>query len=158
MLKSIVTLLTLTLLGGLATADDKGKRRDRREQAKQRHFDKHHRDDQPRRVNRPGRANRKIINRRPVYVSNGNYVFASGTTRVYTRPVIRTRYYNARVRPQFVVENYTAEPGYIWVRGQWSWGGREWIWNDGHYAPDPQFQTYYDDGSYDYSVNISIGN
>ena len=76
---------------------------------------------------------------------------------MYTRPVIHTRYYNARVRPQRIVERYRAEPGYIWVRGHWTWTGHEWRWGDGHFEPDPQYSAYYDDGSYDDSLNISVG-
>src|SRR5690242_5980395 len=52
----------------------------------------------------PIRANRRVIERRPVYVNNGRYVFANGRSYVYTRPVIRERYYNRAVRPQVIVE------------------------------------------------------
>ncbi len=153
MLKFIVTALTFAMLGGIATADQHKGRHDNR-----RPVVRENRSNQPTRVNRPAqRANRKAMNRRAVYSNNGNFVFASGNTYVYTRPVIRARYYNARVRPQLVVENYRAEPGYIWVRGQWTWGGSEWRWSDGHYMADPQYATYYDDGSFDYSINITIG-
>jgi hypothetical protein len=56
--------------------------------------------------------------------------------------VIRARYYNVRVRPQLIVENYPPEPGYIWMRGQWTWSGAEWRWADGHYLADPQYSNY----------------
>lgn len=68
---------------------------------------------------------------------------------MYRRPVIRERYYNVRVRPQIIVENYPAQYGYIWISGNWSWNGYEWQWNDGHYAPDPSIEFYYDDDSWD---------
>ena len=97
------------------------------------------------------------MTRRPVYVNDGRFVFSSGVSRSYQRPVIYTRYYNARVRPRIIVENYPSEPGYIWVSGGWTWIGSEWQWGGGHYAPDPQYSTYYDDGSYDYSPTFSVG-
>ena len=84
-------------------------------------------------------------------------MFASGVTHVYTRPVFTTRYYNVRVRPAYVVENYEAVPGYIWVRGGWTWGGNEWRWYNGYYAADPQYSNYYSDGSYDLRVNVNLG-
>jgi hypothetical protein len=58
--------------------------------------------------------------RRPIYVA---------------RPVIRARYFDVRVRPALVVENYPPRVGYVWVRGAWQWNGAEWIWMPGHYAP-----------------------
>jgi hypothetical protein len=150
MMKSIVAALTLTLFGGVAAADrDNHHDHDRGPVARDHRGDEH-------RVNRPAqRANRRVISRRAVYANNGRFVFASGS-RAYTRPVIHARYYNARVRPAIVVENYQPEPGYIWVSGQWAWSGREWLWGDGHFVADPQYSNYYDDGSYDYSVNFSI--
>jgi hypothetical protein len=157
MLKFIVTALTLTMLGGIASADRRNDRREDRDD--KRPVVRDHRNNQPQRVNRPAqRADRRVLARRAVYVNNGRLVFAGGVSRAYTRPVIRARYYNARVRPQLIVENYSPEPGYIWVRGQWRWSGYEWRWGDGHFVPDPQYSNYYDDGSYDYSVKISIGN
>jgi len=141
------------MLCGIGSADRRDHRRDDR-------HDKRPvvRDHKQHRVNRPAqRANRRVIPRRAVHVHNGHFVFAGGVSRAYHRPVIRARYYNVRVRPQIIVENYRPEPGYIWVRGQWIWSGYEWRWGDGHFVPDPQYSNYYDDGSYDYSVNISIG-
>jgi hypothetical protein len=156
MLRLIVTALTVTLLGGVAMADrDRGRgdhdRRDHRPNARDHRNDGH-------RVNRPAqRANRRVLHRQPVRAQNGRYVFAGGVHRTYQRPVIRSRYYNVRARPQLIVESYDPVPGYIWVRGSWAWSGREWRWNDGYFASDPQYATYYDDGSYDYSVNVHIG-
>jgi hypothetical protein len=97
------------------------------------------------------------MTRNPVYVTDGRFTFSHGTTRVYRRPVITRHYYNPRVRPRLIVERYPVEPGYIWVRGSWTWTGREWQWTSGHYAPDPQYSVYYDDGSYDYEPNFSVG-
>jgi hypothetical protein len=143
------------MLGGFAAADRRPEHRD------------HHRDNRPvvrdhrhnhhPRVNRPAqRSDRRAVDRRAIHVNNrGHFVFHNGIRRAYTRPVIRARYYNVRVRPQLVVERYEAVPGYIWVRGQWSWNGAEWRWGGGHFAPDPQYSNYYDDGSYDYSISIS---
>lgn len=78
--------------------------------------------------------------RRPIYVS---------------RPIIRERYYNYYRRPTLIVENYNAQPGYFWVAGAWSWSGAEWIWQPGHYQPDPSYveqgyqQQGYDQQGYD---------
>lgn len=105
--------------------------------------------DNRRRYNGPVRANRRAISRRPLYVNNGRFTFHNGHTVVYSRPVIRERYYNVRVRPQIIVENYPAQYGYIWVQGNWSWNGYEWVWNQGYYAPDPSISVYYDDDSWD---------
>jgi len=96
------------------------------------------------------RHDRRAVTRNRVYVNNGRYVFNGGVTRTYTRPVIRHRYYNVRVRPRVIVENYDPVPGYIWIAGQWQWNGREWMWSSGHSAPDPRYRVWYDDGSYDY--------
>ena len=62
--------------------------------------------------------------RRPVYVS---------------RPVIRERYYNYYRRPALIVENYNPMAGYYWVAGGWTWDGYEWLWQEGHYQPDPSY-------------------
>jgi hypothetical protein len=157
MIRLLVTGLTLTLLGGVAMAD---RQNDRRGDKRPTVSDRDNRS-QPKRVNRPAqRSNRRAIARRPIRASNGAFVFHNGIRRSYTPPVIQTRYYNVRYRPQLVVENYEAVPGYIWVRGSWSWTGREWRWNSGHFAPDMRYSNYYDDGSFDYSISFSgrIGN
>ena len=62
--------------------------------------------------------------RRPIFVS---------------RPIIRAHYYNYYRQPSLLVENYGAMPGYYWVAGQWSWNGYEWLWQPGHYEPDPNY-------------------
>ncbi len=99
----------------------------------------------------PVRANRRVIDRRPLYVSGNSFRFHNGRTVVYSRPIIRQRYYDVRVRPQIIVENYPSQYGYVWVSGAWGWNGGEWQWNSGHYAPDPSINVYYDDDSYDVS-------
>jgi hypothetical protein len=97
----------------------------------------------------PVRANRRVYNRTVVHVNGGNYRFHNGTSVVYRRPYIARRYYDVRFRPQVIVENYPSQNGYIWVSGHWNWTGAEWNWIGGHYAPDPNIRTYYDDGSYE---------
>jgi hypothetical protein len=82
-------------------------------------------------------------------VNNGHYRFHNGRSVVYTRPVISRRYYDFRVRPTVIVENYPSQAGYVWTSGHWNWNGAEWIWIGGHYSPDPGIKTYYDDGSWD---------
>ncbi|CAN5911914.1 hypothetical protein BH11MYX3_BH11MYX3_38920 [soil metagenome] len=155
MKRLLIAALTLTMVSGIAVADRRGGRGNGRNNGQGMRQDR--RNEPPRRVNRPGRADRRAVNRGPVRVTNGHYVFGGGVSYAYNRPVIRTRYYNARVRPRLVVENYRAVPGYVWVRGGWTWDNTEWRWGDGYYAADPQYQTYYDDGSYDYSVSLRIG-
>jgi hypothetical protein len=92
--------------------------------------------------------NRRVYNRTTVHVSNGHYRFHDGTSFAYRRPVISRRYYDFRIRPTVIVENYPSRGGYIWVSGHWNWTGAEWNWIGGHYAPDPSINTYYDDGSW----------
>lgn len=67
--------------------------------------------------------------RRPIYVS---------------RPIIRERYFDHYRRPALVVENYGPRDGYYWVVGQWTWNGYEWLWQPGHYEPDPSYNYNYD--------------
>lgn len=151
-----LTLLALTLFGGVAVADrDRDHRRDRREHREHReHRDsrpvvrdhRHHSD-----YRAPVRHNRRVVRGGShVYVNNGRYVFRNGYHRPYVRPVIHRRYYDYRLRPSIVVEHYDPVPGYIWVQGRWDWNGVEWIWSSGHFAPDPRVRVWYDDGSFDY--------
>ncbi len=64
--------------------------------------------------------------------------------------MIRQRYYNVRVRPALVVENYEPQAGYVWTAGHWNWNGYEWVWTSGYYAPDARVRVWYDDGTYEY--------
>jgi len=99
-----------------------------------------------------GYQQRVRVDRRPVYVNNGRFMFSGGVSRVYNRPVIRHRYYDYRYRPQIVVENYDPVPGYIWIQGSWSWSGYEWRWTSGYYSPDPNYNDgYYGDDYYQQS-------
>lgn len=77
--------------------------------------------------------------RRPVYVNNGRYTFNDGRYYSYRRPIINRRYTSYSYRPQILIENYDPMPGYIWVQGNWSWNGYEWIWTSGHYAVDTAY-------------------
>jgi hypothetical protein len=74
-------------------------------------------------VVRTGPSYHRVV-RRPIYVS---------------RPIIRERYFNYYRRPALIVENYNTTPGYYWVAGTWTWDGAEWIWQPGHYEPDPNY-------------------
>jgi hypothetical protein len=140
MRRLLLAMIFLTVFGGVAAAD--------------RHRD--HRGDRGRSTYRDNRGyrngdfrNRRVITRNHVYHNNGRYVFHGGRTFNYTRPVIRSRYYDVRVRPRILVENYTTVPGYIWTPGNWRWDGYEWQWVSGHYAVDPSY-TFYDGGGYTY--------
>jgi hypothetical protein len=140
-----LTLLALTLFSSAAFADrDRRDRRrydDRRGPVVRDHRDSRH---------YAPRRERRAVSRNRVYVSNGRYVFHGGVTRTYVRPVIRQRYYNYRIRPTIIVENYDPMPGYLWIQGNWNWNGYEWIWVSGHYAPDTRYRVWYDDGTYEY--------
>jgi hypothetical protein len=69
-----------------------------------------------------------------VRMNGGRYVFRGGVVRTYRRPVIREHYYNVHVRPAIVVEQYDPVPGYMWVHGDWAWGGSEWVWQPGYWS------------------------
>ena len=84
-------------------------------------------------------------------VINGNYGHGYGYGHHYvrrpiyvSRPIIRERYYNYYRRPALIVENYSAQPGYFWVPGAWTWDGAEWIWQPGHYEPNASYDYGYD--------------
>lgn len=99
---------------------------------------------------RPVVQRRPVIQRRPIYVSNGYYQFDNGYRYRYARPVIHRRYFNYRVRPQIIVENYQPVAGYVWIPGQWQWNGYEWIWSAGYYQIDPAYSdSGYSDPGYD---------
>jgi hypothetical protein len=72
------------------------------------------------------------------YAVRGGFGVRSGYDRrpIYMRgPVMREHYYNYYRRPAYITESYAAMDGYVWVRGDWTWDGAEWIWQPGHYQP-----------------------
>jgi hypothetical protein len=103
------------------------------------------------RVAAPGwQAPRHNYYRRPVYINNGYYQFNNGYRYAYSRPVIRQRYFDYRVRPQIIVENYQPVSGYNWIGGQWQWTGYEWQWVSGHYECDQAYsEPAYNEPAYD---------
>lgn len=87
------------------------------------------------------------VNVRPSPVWNGGshgYVGANrGHEVIYgQRPVVHERYFNYYQRPQLIAESYAARPGYYWVAGSWQWDGYEWLWQPGHYEPNPAYAPY----------------
>ncbi len=103
--------------------------------------------------NTPARNHRGRV--KYVRASGGRYVFPGGVVRVYKRPVIRARYYDRRVRPAIIVESYDPVPGYVWVAGNWTWGGSEWIWTPGYWAVAAE-PAPVDTGGFSVSAGISI--
>jgi hypothetical protein len=93
-----------------------------------------------------------------VRVSGGRYVFPGGVVRVYKKPKIQ-RYYDVHVRPAIVVEAYDPVPGYVWVTGNWSWGGSEWVWTPGYWsvADEPVYVAPAPAPVVSGGVNISAG-
>lgn len=156
----VFTLLALTLGGGAALADQY-----RGDHRRGDHRGDHYRGDHRRGDYRGGvtirnprervwtQRDHRVIHRQPVYVTNGYYQFHNGYRYRYSRPVIHRRYFDYRIRPQIVVENYQPMTGYIWVPGQWQWNGYEWTWTSGYYAVDPSYETSYEtsypDSGYD---------
>ena len=144
MLKVVsLTALVLGLSGGVALADH-GRGGDHRSQSRAIIRDHHERRGGGGNVVRDhrgwDRGGRMIVrnepryhryDRRPIYVS---------------RPIIRERYHNYYRRPAVIAESYNPMAGYYWVAGGWAWDGYEWIWQPGHYEPDP---SYVDQG-YEY--------
>lgn len=163
MKRIIITLLALVTLGGVASAD-RGRPptvRDHRSggvvvqpaPGYQRRYQWHQ---QPRynqnyRYQRPGYR----YYSRPSYYTRGYGYYAPRPIYV-RRPYIQYRYFNYYQRPSLIVERYPSIAGYIWVAGQWSWDGYEWIWQPGHYEPDPSYTGVYSnqlpsyDGTYYY--------
>ena len=158
MKRIIITLLALVTLGGVASAD-RGHRgptvRDHRTW------------NAPARTYAPSRTYTRPsytysrpsvrVYSRPSYTSSYSYRHP-----VYVRrPVIQYRYTNYYSRPAIIAENYPAMEGYYWVAGQWQWNGYEWVWQAGHYEPDPNYtgnyyyQGTYDNGSYYYDSSYS---
>jgi hypothetical protein len=150
-----LTLLALTVTGGVAFADRHWGGHDRRGDHRSGGVVvRDHRG--PVVVRDRGRPGRRAVVRNRVYVNNGRYVFGGGISRTYVRPVIRTHYYDVRVRPVILVENMEPVPGYVWYRGAWNWNGYEWVWVSGHYEPDVRYSTWYDDGTYDVSPGVHV--
>ena len=151
MRKLILSLVTLGMLGGVANAQRFNDRDHRRPVPQQRSF-------APQRSFNHGAFNRRFDNRtinrfnnRTVnrynygYRYNDRYRFARRPIYVQ-RPIIRHRYFNYYQRPSLLIENYAPMYGYYWVAGTWYWDGVEWIWQPGHYQPDPSYNTYYYEG------------
>jgi hypothetical protein len=132
-------LLALTMAGGVAGADshrhrDSGTRYQRGGVSVQRSYPRQSTWRQGYRQNyRPAYNSRVVVQPRVHVVRHPIYV---------QRPVIRYRYYNYHQRPAILVENQQPMAGYIWVTGQWQWSGYEWIWQPGHYQPDPAYDSY----------------
>jgi hypothetical protein len=140
----IFTLLALTMLGGVAAADRYHGRYDGRS-----HYDG--------RGQHYGQRNySRSVYRQPRYYQGARYYHQPQVRIVrrpiyVQRPVIRYRYYNYYQRPAVISENYSPMTGYIWVAGQWTWSGYEWIWQPGHYEPDATYDNY----NYDYTPSYS---
>jgi hypothetical protein len=111
----VFTLMALTLGSGVALADrDNHRRGDNR--SDYRGGDRHDRGlrnprdpvwHQRDRYQRDRyQRDHRVIHRRPVHVNNGYYQFHNGYRYRYSRPVIRQRYFDYRVRPQIIVERY----------------------------------------------------
>jgi hypothetical protein len=167
-MRRIITLtaLALGLTGGVAAAD-----RDRHQSSSVRdhrtsggHVDRGHVDrgyvrpsynnqrfNNNQRFDRGGSrvvVNRNVV-RRPIYANrDGRFSFGGGYQRPLYRPSINYHYRTYAQRPALIVENYDAVPGYVWVAGDWSWNGYEWLWTSGHYEADVSYDTSYDDGGY----------
>ncbi len=170
-MKKLLVATALLLLGtaGTAAADHRGGRdNDRRERVTVRDRGNYNNSRGNRQVVRDrGWNNRQQVrdrgwnNRRPVYVNNDRYHFHGGRSVVYRRPVIQQRYYNYRVRPTVLVENYETVPGYTWTQGNWQWNGYEWNWVNGHYDVDASYSDasygYDNEPSYNYS-NVDYDN
>ena len=151
-MRRIITLtaLALGLTGGVAAADrfhgPGGVVREHRDGGR---FQRFERPSYNQRFSRGG--TRVYINndrgyRRPIYANRDNrFYFSAGVHRPYYRPVINYHYRTYAQRPTVIVENYDQVPGYIWIAGQWSWNGYEWVWLSGHYEADVSY-----DGAYDY--------
>lgn len=79
-------------------------------------------------VRSEGRATVRYEGRTDVRYGGRGYHAGRG---YYAGP--RVHYYNRWQRPALYVEHYDVRPGFIWVHGDWSWDGYEWIWAPGHY-------------------------
>lgn len=139
-----LTALALSLMGGVALAD-RGHDRHRDGTVVHDYRDRHGSNAVVRDHGRWNRGNTVVIRDNHRRWNNGNRVIIRNDHYRYrrpiyvARPIIRERYYNYYRRPALIVENYAAQPGYFWVAGRWTWSGAEWIWQPGHYEPDPNY-------------------
>lgn len=155
-----LTLAALTLSGGVALADrhrghDRGDRWERREDRREERRDRRDswRSDRVDRSRWSGGV--RVVRSRPTF-RNNTFYFSGGVSRVYHRPLIRYRYRDYYRRPAIIVENYDPMPGYVWVAGEWQWNGYEWIWSNGHYEVDTNYDGY-GDGYYENSGYYNNG-
>jgi hypothetical protein len=138
----IITLVALTGLSGVASADRWNRTRDHRggvyvEPSRHRYErPRYQRYDRPRYVRHVPRYTRSYYVHRPAYRYVRRPIYVA-------RPTIAVRYYNYYQRPAILAENYSAMPGYFWVAGKWTWNGYEWTWQAGYYQPDPNYSDYY---------------
>lgn len=147
MRRFLLSALAVCLFGGVASADryhgDRGHDRGYRDRGRsERVVVRDHR--------YATRSTRYVERSRPIHYSGGYYSFYGGRRIAYSRPIIRSHYYDVRVRPQVIVENYQPVTGYNWVAGGWQWDGREWQWTSGHYEIAAGY-NFYDDGGYEYN-------
>jgi len=151
----ISALAALTLSGGVALADRHRGGNDHR--GNDRHDTRGDRgsrgNDRGRVVvnsNNRGRVDRsrwsggvRVTRSRPTF-RNNTFYFGGGRSHVYRRPVIQYHYRNYYQRPSIIIENYDPVPGYVWVAGTWNWNGYEWMWVNGHYEVDGNYDGYGD--------------
>jgi hypothetical protein len=154
-----LTALALVLMGGVALADrDNHRDRGDRHGSYRNSGRDHHRGNSVGRDHgRWNRGNTVVVrdNHRHgwnrgnrVIVRNDHHRYGHRRPIYVSRPIIRERYYNYYRRPTLIVENYAPQTGYYWVAGAWAWNGAEWIWQPGHYEPDPSYIDQSYEGGY----------
>ena len=169
-MKRILTLtaIALGLTGGVAMADRGGRVRDHRDRDRivvrdrgnsnwnyNRGYNRGYDGGYNRGYNRPVV---RVTRTRPAFRDGRFYFGNNGGYRVYQRPVINVRYRDYYRRPALVVENYDPVPGYIWIQGNWQWNGYEWIWMNGRYEVDQNYNdSYYSNDGYSNSGYPSNG-
>jgi len=153
----ITALVALTALGGVASAD-RNHRNDGNHHRQQR-FSGDLRINGGVRVDRSRPRYQSRTTYRPVYRQSYRHSDVRVVRQpiyIRQRPVIRYRYTNYYQRPTLLVESFPTRAGYFWVAGQWQWSGFEWVWQPGHYEPDPSYSGYYD-SSYDMTYSSPDG-
>lgn len=143
-----MTLIALTLSGGVALAEGRGRWRDTshyqggtvvtptyRNQGRARNTDRRY--DNHRHV---------VVQRARPAFRNNRFYFAGGQYQRYQRPAIQYQYRNYYHRPGLVSENMQHVDGYVWSPGQWEWNSYEWKWIPGHYDVDTSDQQSSYDG------------